>query len=958
MPKVARVEIWSGFQCAGGARLAVVPDALGVSEVRRIAGDEELTLRLPRGSVAWAHVLDDRVLRITFSDGAFDEWRITQITEAHGMGGRLATIHAVSPLLELAAAMIGRTEADGTVVHDFEALQLSPAEHLATFVLPTLAAAGMGWVASGTIERTDAIDIVYDWDSPLAVCRRLAEATECELRLRRNGTAGYLIDVVAQVNGTVGAVDIRLGKNLEGITRTRDTGEQRTRIYPRGVELDGIRATMAHAQWRVSAIAGTTVTLADPTGGDGPVAYDDQLNGHYLRTVGGALREITDSGAALHQVLLASVTGVSVNDLVEIRKNAAGDLLTYLGRPGRRVIPGALDRPDLPDTTNIVANPVMRNWSGLASDPPDSWTRLGTPTLARTTTPTRWQTGGRSCRVQSSADGQGLECNYVLVAPSSARPYASGFIAFWIETGRVRVELWATDGVTTWRLPDGTDGLAYSSKTGGWDLLGVSGIDIKALGTGVTQVKIRVVQDGPGAADFYVDAAQITQTAGQEPLFEGSGGTALWQAANAELRRVSDPLVRYDIEVLDLARARPDVWPDDTLVIGGPVRITDDAIGIAGMTRVLELQRDLLHTGDTKVILSNRPEDLTDSLVRPRLAPRKTTSPETETALTVQAHFTPVAKAPTTQTVKLSARPNGARIYYIVQNAGSVVPVVGASGWTLYNGTFTVSQLTAIDQQVAAYAQLGGRYSRVELWTIPRVASPIVALTLGENPTGTLTIAWTPAGDVVHVDVYRAKNGAGNGWPTTDNNIDGPLDRARYLGKFHVEADGGGWGPTGAPVAGRTSTTESGYAANDVARVIAVPTNKDGTVGARATAMRTMASASAQLTSFSRALLANGTSCASRAQVTVSWVPSAGVSDVTHDLLIYRARDGAPRELVATVTTPATTTSIVDLLDNFVAAGSPAASYAYSYELVDPGVVNSGSASPLTLEMSSFACPL
>ena len=957
MPKVARVEIWDDFQCAGGVRLGVVPDVLAISDVRRLAGDDALTLRMPIGSVAWEHATDDAVLRVTFTDGSIDEWRITTIAESNGADGQLAMLTAAAPLLELAAAMIARTEADGTVVHDFEALQLSPAEHLASFVLPALAAEGITWIAAGTIEPTDPVDVVYDWDSPLAVCRRLAEAAECELQLRRNGTAGYLIDLVAQVNSGAATADIRLGKNLQGITRTRETSEQRTRIYPRGVELDGIRATMAHAQWRVAAIAGTTVTLADPGGGDGPIAFDDQLNGRYVRTVGGALREITDSAEAAQQVVLASVAGVAVNDRIEIRKNAAGDWLTHLDRPGARVIPGALDRPDLPETTNVVANPVLRAWAGAASDPPDSWTKVGTPTLARTTTATRWQTGARSCRVQSTADGQGIESAYATIAPSTARPYASGFIGFWLESGRVRVELWATDGVTTWRLPDGTDGLAYSTETGTWVLLGVSGLDVKALGLGVTQVKIRIVQDGAGTADFYVDAGQITQTAGQEPLFEGAGGTALWQAANAELRRVSDPLVRYDIDVLDLARARPDVWPDDVLVIGGPVRVTDHALGIVGSTRVLELQRDLLRAGDTKVVLSNRPEDLTDALVRPRRAPRKLGSPETATLLSVQAHFTPVAKSPTTQLVKLSARPAEARVFYIVQDAGATVPVIGSSSWTEYSASFAVTQSETVDQQVAAYAQLGGRYSRVELWTIPQLANPLVAVTLGENPTGTLTISWTPAGDVVYVDLYRKKNGAGNGWPTTNNNSDGPLDRAQYLGRFHVEPDGGGWDASGTAVAGRTSMTEAGYAASDVAKIIAVPTNKDGTVGARTAVSRTMTGVTALLTAFTATLASNGTDCVTTGQVTINWTPNAGVSDGTHDLNLYRSRDGAPRVLVGTVTTPASSGSTSVPIDTFVIGGTPNTAYTFSYDLVaGASVVDTGSAAALNLGVGE--CPI
>lgn len=970
MPKFRRCEIWSNLQSASGTRLAAIPDLAALTDRRELEGDDTLRLTLPRGSPAWPDVRERRVLRTVYDDDTFDEWRISAIDEMHGMReGRLATIAAEPVLLDLASGIVTRTEADGTVVHDFEALQLTPTEHLNTFVLTSLAADGFGYFALGTIEATVPADIVYAWDTPLAICRRLAESTGTELRVRRNGTTQYLIDLLAQINGAATSIDIRLRKNLRGIKRQRSTAEQATRVYPRGVEIEGIRATMARARWKVTAIAGNVVTLVDPAGGDGPAQFADQLDTLYLRTVGGTLHLVNDSvvlSATQTNVTLAAVTGLAVNDLIEFRKNASGDHLTYLEAPAQRALYGLLarplDRPDVPSTLNLVVNPAMRSWTGLSSDPPNSWTRLGTPTLTKTTTATRWRTGGQSCRVQSTADGQGLETNYVTIVPTAAAPYYSGYLAFWLESGRVRVELWATDGTTTWKLPDGTDGLAYSTQTKTWVELGVAGLDLKALGaSGATQVKIRIVQDGAGTADFYVDAGQISQFSAQEPFIEGSGGTVLWQAANEELLRSADPGVRYDIDIIDLHRRDPGVFPNDTLLVGGPVSVRDDQLGLVASTRVLTLERNLLVAGESAVVLSNRPEDLTDALVRPRRAPRKVREPDAPTDLTVQAFFTDVAQSPATVNVKLGARPANAELFYILQNAGDAVPVVGAASWSSYTTSFNVAKSDTVDKQLSAYARVGGRYSRVETWIIARASQPTVGVSLGEQPAGTLVINWTPSGDVVEVAVYRKKNGAGNGWPTTNNNIDGPLDTAQFLGRFSPSPDGGGWDATGNPTAGKLQHTEAGYVNTDVAKVILVPIDKYGLPGPRATASRTMTgAASVTLTSFTAARTTDGTGCSTptRGRNTVSWTPNAAVADGSHDLRIYRSTNGDPRVLLTTIVTPVTVLSYVDTVEDFFGNG-PLYTWTYSYELIDQNtlaILDAGS-TEVTWRVSG-TCPL
>ncbi len=649
MPRFQRLDIWSNLAAAGGLRIAAIPDLTALGDVRKLSGDDELTLVLPSrlgteaiytldgsyglggaillgagDAVPYRDLLEGRVLTVVYADGSFDEWRIVGIHESHAAEGKLTMVTAVPPLGDLARTLVGRTEADGLVHYDFEGLQLTATQHCTSLILPALAADGFGYFALGTIETTWPIDVVYQWTTPLAALRQIAQTTGMEFRIRRNGTTNYLIDLVSQIGSAAAVVDVRLGKNLQGIRRARSAVEQMTRVYPKGTVESGFAASMARAVWEVVSIAGSIVRLKDAAGGDGPAQFADQLNGRYLRTVGGTLTLISATtviSALLTDVTVASATGFTVGDLVQLRKDAAGTDLTYLDAPAAQttygLIAGVIDRADIPDTLNVVKNPALRAWAGAASDPPDNWTKLGTPTLTRTTTAGRWRSGGQSCRVQATADGQGLETTSVTIAPSAASPFFSGHVSVWIETGgQVRLELIATDGVTTYSFPDIARQKAWTSQQKRWVDLGVGGIDFQALA--ITQVKLRIIQDGATATDFYVDAAQIVQWASNLPFIEGAGGTKLWQAANDALIQAASPIVTYEIDLLDLTRLEPKAWPYDELTLGGALRVTDPGLAIVTTVRVVELHRDLLKAGDSQVVLASRPRDLADQLAASR----------------------------------------------------------------------------------------------------------------------------------------------------------------------------------------------------------------------------------------------------------------------------------------------------------------------------------------------------
>jgi hypothetical protein len=1019
-----RVEIWDNRQSAGGARLAVIPDDIVVQETRSVAAEESLACTIPILSAAASALLERRILRCDYSDTVFDEWRISQITERRTAAGELLLDVTGVPILQDLAedCVVGRAEADGSVVYDFEALSLTPTQIINTFILPALTAEGITDVALGTIDPTAAVDVVFSWDTPLSALRKLAQVTSCELRLRRNGTSQYLVDLLVQIGAGATVPDLRFGKNLPWLTRDRNTVDFATRCQPQGAQTDSLYASMAGARWKVTAIAGTDITLADPAGGDPPIAFDNQLNGAYLRTVGGSLTLISASVASTQKVTVASAAGITVNDIIEFRKDSAGTALTWLTNPaavtlyGRRV--QVLPRPDLPPTINLIANPAERNYAG-ASSAPDGFETLGAPTLTRTSTPARWRVGGFSCRIQGTNDGDGIGTAYTTFAPTATLPYFSGFVSFWLEAGRVRVELIAaaaTQSVTltrsgttvtvayggahgltagrlveilganetqyngiwvilavptsstltytiattpatpatgtitaaeVWRLPNGTEGRAWSDQTKTWVDLGVAGIDLNALAA--TRAKLRVMQDGTTATDCYADDFQLTQSDGQQSFLEGAGPTKLWQAANAYLVLHQQPAIAYSCAWLDLFQLDPTVWAFEDLTLGGAVNIRDEALNITAATRVLGYQRDVRLPGTVQLVLSTQPEDYTDQQLKPRLPPRKIADATIDQALRASALLLPLASTPTVVQARLAANVPSATLYYWLGDLGELPPpltTVQAGSptgtiWGTYSAPFTINRNQSVDLMLHVYARRGNQRSEVYTVVIDRDSTPSATLTLSEPVGGTLRTSFDPDDDTVWIEVYRKKNGAGNGYPTTDNNSTGPLDTAQKVASISVSVDGGGVDKSGNAIAGAAVPDETGYVNTDVVKVILVPMDRLGNVGARVLATRTMAGAvSPVLTARSVSRTNSGSACdtTNGVQYTFTWTPNAGVTNVGNDVVVSAMVNGTD-EYTATEASPVTNTSKTLRIPYKTSSGKfdPTISVALSIRLLDSG---------------------
>lgn len=625
--RLRRIEAWSNWVAAGGTRQAVVDDAISCQVTARLE-DQSLILTLPLDSLAAASLGARKVVRIDQDNATFDEYRIVNRARDDEQKRFVITAHPFRTTDLQGAGLIQRLDSDGVIVHDFESLGLTPTGHINTWILPALAAAGFTWIALGTITPTQRVDMTYSWDTPLAALLRLAEATQSEVDIRRNGSAGYFVDLVTRVNATEQTADIRVDKNLVNVTSDESALEQATRVFPKGAAQDELQATMSRATWLVTNVVGSVISLADPAGGKGPIQYDNQLctvnQTAYLRKVDGTLTQVTSSSATNQTVTVASATGVAIGDLVQFRANASGHDLVFLECPAAAsaygVKAGVKDVPDVPVTNNLVKNPVMRTWPGSSSAPPTNWTTVGAPTITKQTAAPFTAIGGNSIKVTSTADGQGVVSDAVPIFPSTLAPYIAGFARIWVASGNARVELVIATPSGTKVFPMLPD-VASATLLGQWADVGASGYD--ANGVAATTAAIRIVQNGTAASVFYVDAAQITQSATQEPFFEGSGGTRLWQEANEALRVSSNPFASYSVLLVDLETADPVTWNESALILGADAHIVDAALALDIFTRIVSITRDYIDAQKTSITLSNRFEDLTDILaggVRPSRA--------------------------------------------------------------------------------------------------------------------------------------------------------------------------------------------------------------------------------------------------------------------------------------------------------------------------------------------------
>jgi hypothetical protein len=637
--------IQTDVRCASGALVAFLePESLAsCSAVLSPTEPESLTFEIPRDDDRASEVTVGRVVRTTFVDATDDrEWDITDVADS-AVSGRLQ-VTAQPIALRLARVIYQGTNAiTGAPEFAFDDTQAAIADVIDSRVIAACDAAGLTWIERGTIDSAALIDLSGEWASALEIVQAIAEPgrAAAEWQLRRNGDTDYRLDLLDEIGSSAATVQIRTAVNLLDNRRTREVANVATRVFARG-STEGSERTMAAHLWRVaSVVSGSILQLEDIQGGDGPILYDDQLNGLYFAPLNShtfASLLVTDSDAATQRITVSSTAGISAGQWGRFfaASGANGARVVSLTRPTAIAAPSAgglgdralvLDRPALRGDCNLVPNPSMRDYAS-ASDAPDNWTdTAGTPanrTVAREATIVR--DAPYTCRFTTTGTTTlSLETPDIRPWAIAERRHAC---AIWFNVQAVPAaqsaalifELITSAGVLIQELSRWVRGQAPQLDT--WIRFIPNPVDLSAI-TSAVRLRVRVADTVSANAaagwDVVFGPALLAESevAGIADI-DYSGGTALWQEANRELPKVSGAIRGYDVGVLDLARDDAANFAHLGLTPGGQVEVTDTDLGETVALRLLEYRPDYLDPAASTLRLGVAAPDLATDVQTPR----------------------------------------------------------------------------------------------------------------------------------------------------------------------------------------------------------------------------------------------------------------------------------------------------------------------------------------------------
>lgn len=370
MTIAVRFDIWDEVECNSGSMLGTLPGIRVARITQSVAGQDTLKLELLRSSPGWTLLQEHRIVRINYDDATpWDEYRIITIDERLNEAGELLgsiTCDGIIMDLLTRGGLCERIEANGLAQLHFEVYGRPPTDHV-DIILGAFAPFTSGapsYFSKGTVDPTEPVDMIYDWDSPHSAGKELAEVTNTEMWVTRNGVSSYQLHFLNEIGASSPEVLFKVGRNILDVSHESSSAEQATRIYPQGGGAEGEQATIAENGFGVTAIAGTLLTLDESI-----VAENDQWVGLYLEKIDGSTTAITDS-VTPNQIEVASAVGVAVGDIVRLVRNTGGDDLTYVDLPSAQATYGGptvepkskvLARSE-PGVNNQVLNGFYNDW--------------------------------------------------------------------------------------------------------------------------------------------------------------------------------------------------------------------------------------------------------------------------------------------------------------------------------------------------------------------------------------------------------------------------------------------------------------------------------------------------------------------------------------------------------------------------------------------------------------------
>ncbi len=374
MAAFLRIELWSALQCQGGSKLAVFyPQDLKDGRTTNAIDDQEsLTFvcdRVDRTGVTNTAVAQLRVRRIAtvvWDDGSFDEWRIAVIDDGHGLGG-VITVTCNPLILDLAEGADSST-GKGLVsttalclrVFNFGVQSLTATQVWDTYVIPNCPS----WVTRGTIDPTAVIpQLQWDRLTPQALALQVRDTlrkmnVSCEIRLRRNGTTDYKLDLITQIGSGAATPLFYPRTNLKTLKRRTDAAQQSTRLFVTGeTDPSGVAGIPGRARWKVTNVDGANkkLTLADPNGGAGPIGMTSQwLNNYVVRCLTCRSFQIQASDPAAQTVTLLDVSTFATDEMVEFRLTEPSTNARTIANPNTRYAISSVSTNNL----TLSGNPI------------------------------------------------------------------------------------------------------------------------------------------------------------------------------------------------------------------------------------------------------------------------------------------------------------------------------------------------------------------------------------------------------------------------------------------------------------------------------------------------------------------------------------------------------------------------------------------------------------------------
>jgi hypothetical protein len=617
---LVRLEVWSTFQCAGGAREAFLPvsECERVVTIERTQHDDQGELVLSKASDAATYIETGKVIRFLYTNGAFTEWLVWTIDDSSRESQVMrCSLRSVLATLDTGAAVLSETTGTQSTV-DLEWKALAPSEQVSKIL-----AFAPSWWTAGTITPTIPVDLVPSGWLPLRALRELvtairAQAVSCELHYTRNGTVGYYLDIVTSIGSDEDTLDVRTAKNLIGTSRRRDHEKYAVEVVPLGT--GSPRGTIGKTWFELTAKATHTLTFQQPVTGGKVLAFDDQLNtNYYLIDDTGTAQQITDCVAGATQTItVTSGTNFTVGRWYRPTLASGTEALRLRASAGTAGQVRLVESQVLDGTTNLQTNPAMRVWTGAASSPPDGWLNgegLVTPvtTLTRTTTPGLWKYGGKSARLQhtSGASQSIFSPNLTVYVPTWA---TSIVFSMWLYPVAIPNQSRLFAQVDSADVGSGT--LITSLTLNQYNRVDVT--LTSAAGNYTTgaahALRCRLQMQGTPASDVYCDAVQISFAATATEFVEGSNPAKLWALGNQYLATYSTRPVSYGCSFADLNMWDPTGFRWDAVALGQNASVTDSDLGITTSGRIIELKRDWKNPLASQLTIATRPEEFVSLL--------------------------------------------------------------------------------------------------------------------------------------------------------------------------------------------------------------------------------------------------------------------------------------------------------------------------------------------------------